>query len=261
MIIDFHTHFYPENIAERAIALGRSAGIGVFTDGTLPSLLAEMDRCGVDHAVGLPLANKPDNVRGVNNWAYNLKNDRITMLGSINPLTPEPEKHIEWLTEHGFKGVKMHPEYQQFRFEDSSLEPIWRALIANNLFLLTHAGGDINFPEPFHSNPESLAAFHRRYPELTLILAHFGSWNMWDEVEKHLVGLPVYLDCCFCGGIMPDEQATRIIRNHGAERILFGSDSPWRDQAADIAFINRLPLTVAEKQAIFSGNARKLLGI
>ncbi len=261
MIIDFHTHFYPENIAERAMEHGRSAGIGAITNGTLEGLLGEMDRCGIDHAVGLPLANKPDNVRGVNNWAYNLKLDRITMLGSIHPLTPDPASHIKWLAEHGFRGIKMHPEYQQFRFDDPGLEPIWEALIENNLFLLTHAGADIGFQPPFHSDPVSLAAFHRRYPELTLILAHLGSWDMWDAVKEHLAGLPVYMDCCYVGNLLSDDKFMEIVRIHGTDRILFGSDSPWRDQALDIEFINRLPLTAQEKEQIFSGNAKKLLGL
>lgn len=261
MIIDFHTHFYPENIADRAMERGRTFGVESCSDGTLAGLLREMDRCGIDHAVGLPLSNKPDNVRGVNNWAYHLKNDRITMLGSIHPLAPDPESHIKWLAEHGFRGIKMHPEYQQFRFDDPALEPIWQSLIENDMFLLTHAGADIGFPPPYHSDPASLAAFHRRYPELTLVLAHLGSWRMWDEVKKHLAGLPVYMDCCFVDNLIPDELFMEIVRGHGAGRILFGSDSPWRKQSEDVEFINRLPLTAMEKEQILHLNARKLLRI
>jgi hypothetical protein len=261
MIIDFHTHFYPETLVGRAMERGRASGIESCTDGTLAGLLREMDRCGIDHAVGLPLANKPDNVRGVNNWAYNLKCDRVTMLGSIHPLTPSPEDHIQWLADRGFRGIKMHPEYQQFRFDDPALEPIWQSLIRNNMFLLTHTGADTGFPPPYHSDPVSLAAFHRRYPELTLVLAHLGSWRMWEEVKEHLAGLPVYMDCCFVGNRISDELFMEIVRRHGTDRILFGSDSPWNRQDEDVHFINRLPLSDTEKEQIFSLNARKLLNI
>ena len=54
--------------------------------------------------------------------------------------------------------------------------------------MLTHAGADIAYTAPFHSDPERLAAFHRRYPELTFIIAHLGSYQMWDAVERELLG-------------------------------------------------------------------------
>ncbi|MDD4180249.1 MAG: amidohydrolase family protein [Victivallaceae bacterium] len=260
MIIDFHTHFYPENLAERAVELCQSFGVTPASDGTRSGLIVELDRAGIDLAVGLPLANKPENVSAINQWALEQQSERIIMLGTIHPRSSESEEQIKWLHENGFRGVKLHPEYQQFTFDEPDLEPLWHSLIKYNMFLLTHAGADIGFAPPFHSNPESLAAFHRRWPELTLVLAHFGSWGMWEEVKTHLIGLPVYLDTSFLDGYVADEQIVEMIRSHGIDWVLFGSDSPWRDQSRDVNFINRLPLTSEEKSKIFSLNAAKLLG-
>lgn len=260
MIIDFHTHFYPKNLAERAVELCKSFGVTPVADGTHSGLIAELDRAGIDLAVGLPLANKPENVAGINQWALEQQSNRIVMLGAIHPRGHELPQQIKWLHEHGFRGIKLHPEYQQFNFDEPELEPLWSSLIKYDMFLLTHAGADIGFAPPFHSDPKSLATFHQRYPKLTLVLAHFGSWGMWNEVKEYLIGLPVYLDTSFLDGFVTDEEIVQMMRSHGTDWILFGSDSPWRNQSLDVEFINRLPLTVEEKNKIFSLNAHKLLG-
>ncbi|MCK4982135.1 MAG: amidohydrolase family protein [Victivallaceae bacterium] len=161
----------------------------------------------------------------------------------------------------GLKGVKMHPEFQNFCFEDESLFPIWEACIENDIFVLTHTGGDVAFSAPYNSDPRRLKAFHKRFKELKLVLAHLGSWGMWDEAEEFIAGLPVYLDLAFTLGRITDEQLVRIIRKHGAERVLFGTDSPWCDQEKTLKHFRNLPLTDKEKDLILGLNAAPLLGI
>lgn len=263
MIVDFHTHFYPEKIAEKALSV--VAGIPGMsppcTDGTLNGLIASMQRAGIDISVGLPLANTAENVHGVNRWAALYNKLPVILTGSIHPDTPEPEKVIRWIAGLGLKGIKVHPEYQNFRFSERRLDPVWRACIECGLFVITHAGADINFQPPFRSNPEELADFHKRFPELKLILAHMGSWGMWDEVDKHLVGLPVYFDTAFISGYLTPERTADIIRRHGHDKILFGTDSPWRDQAEAVKFIKDLPVSLETQEKIFYKNAAGLLGL
>ncbi|MHB9138283.1 MAG: amidohydrolase family protein [Victivallaceae bacterium] len=260
MIIDFHTHFYPEKIAEKALtAIAGIPGMKTYTDGTLNGLKLSMSAAGIDIAVGLPLANTSENVHGVNRWAALHNKLPVVLTGSIHPDTSDPEKTIRWIAGLGLKGIKVHPEYQNFRFSERHLDPIWQACIDNDLFVITHAGGDINFSPPFRSNPAELADFHNRFPKLKLVLAHLGSWGMWDEVDKYLVGLPLYFDTAFIGGYLTTERAADIIRRHGADRILFGTDSPWRCQAASMRFIRSLALSVEEQEMIFYKNAALLL--
>ena len=98
----------------------------------------------------------------------------------------------------------------------------------------------------------------RAWPGLTLIAAHFGGFERWDDVERELVGLPVYLDTSFTVGYAPDEQFVRMVRRHGVERVLFATDAPWQDHAATLAAFRRLPLTPEEQAAILWGNAARL---
>lgn len=259
MIIDFHTHFYPARIADRAL----SSVAGVLTpatDGTRAGLLRSMKRAGIDRSLGLPLVNTPDNARGVNNWAKNEHHDEIIMLGSLHPDDPAPLAAIDFIADAGLPGIKLHPEYQNFRFSETRLAPIWRHCIERDLFVLTHAGSDIKFSPPFHSNPAELAAFHRQYPALKLVIAHFGGMDMWDEVEKELLGLPVYLDLAMIGpfNFKPD-RLRELIRRHGVDRVIFGSDSPWADQSDTVRFTASLGLDADELDRIFYRNAAALL--
>lgn len=262
MVIDFHTHYYPDKIAERALdSIVSVPGIEPATDGTRDGLIESMKDAGIDLSLGLPLANTSDNVRGINRWAALNNRPPVLLLGSIHPAMSDPLPMIEWIAANNLKGIKVHPEYQDFSFDDPKLFPVWESCIENDLLVLTHAGGDIKFSAPFRSNPQSLATFHRRFPKLKLVLAHMGSWGMWDEAEQHLLGLPVYLDLAFTLGILDAAQLTRMIRSHGADRVLFGTDSPWRDQREELSKFTSLPLTEAERELILWKNAAELLSL
>ncbi len=262
MVIDFHTHYYPDKIVGRAIEKAtQDLKMAPATNGTRSALIESMQKAGIDYSLALPLANTPDNVRGVNRWAQINNQAPVFLLGSIHPLTKEPAKIISQIAGMGLKGIKMHPEFQNFSFDDESLFPIWEACIECDLFVLTHTGEDISFEAPYHSDPHRLKAFHQRFKKLKLVLAHLGSWGMWDQVEELIVGLPVYLDLAFTLGKLDDEQLVRIIRNHGAERVLFGTDSPWCDQSKALKHFRRLPLTQNEKDLILGFNASGLLDI
>jgi predicted TIM-barrel fold metal-dependent hydrolase len=262
MIIDFHTHYYPEALAERALAEFSSLeGFQAYTDGTRAGLEASMQQAGIDISLALPLAWKAENVDGINRWAALHNHHPIYLLGTIHPDVSDPEEVIRKIAEYGLKGIKLHPEFQQFTFDEPRVEKIIRACIKYDIFILTHAGCDIKFPPPPKSNPKQLAKLHQRFPALKLVIAHLGSWGLWDEVDKYLIGLPVYLDLAFVVGYIPDDKLVAMIKRHGTKRIIFGTDSPWRNQTEYVDFINNLPLAETDKENIFWRNAAELLGL
>ncbi|MPN23470.1 hypothetical protein SDC9_170858 [bioreactor metagenome] len=186
----------------------------------------------------------------------------LVLTGGFHPDEPNPAATVEAAAAAGLPGVKVHPEFQSFRFGEERLFPVWERCEELGLFVIAHAGWDALFDPPYHSDPESLAAFRRRFPGLRLILAHLGGMAMWDEVEKHLAGTPVYLDLAMATPEYIDVgQLLRIIRTHGADRILFGTDTPWYDQKKQLEFIRSLPLTPEEQERIFHRNAAELLRI
>lgn len=262
MIIDFHTHYFPEKIAENAIAsLEKLGGIKAYTDGTRLSLESSMWHAGIDLSLNLPIATSPDQVESINLWAAKNNSPPVLSLGSIHPDTPNPKGVLEKVKNSGLKGIKMHPEFQNFSPNESRLKPIWEACMENNLFIVFHAGGDISFRAPFRSDPAKFAELQNKFPDLKFILAHFGSWKLWDEVEKELIGLPVFLDTSFVFELLPIDKLVSLIKKHGADKVLFGTDSPWRNQLKELKTFNKLSLPETEKELILWKNAAKLLSL
>ena len=158
-----------------------------------------------------------------------------------------------------FAGIKFHPEYQNFRFNDACMDDIWAAMSENGLVAYLHAGGERVFSPPFHSTPKEILELHRRFPKLKIAAAHLGGFGMWDEVEEKLVGEDVFLDLSHTFFWMPHERIFRMIKAHGAHRILFGTDAPWQCPADILAAFLNLPLTNKEQRQICYETARGLL--
>ena len=81
------------------------------------------------------------------------------------------------------------------------------------------------------------------------------------KVEKYLVGQNVYFDLAFCLDKIDFGQLARIIKNHGSDKILFGSDSPWASQKEYNVLLNALPISDADKENIAFKNAFEILSI
>ena len=91
-----------------------------------------------------------------------------------------------------------------------------------------------------------------------LILAHMGGYELPDEVLEKLCGKPVLMDTAAVLDLYP-ERCLEIIRRHGAQRVLFATDSPWRSQKQFVELLRSLPLSVQERENILHNNAEKIL--
>ena len=264
MIIDFHTHCFPDALAAKALPiLAKAANIPPSLDGTLAELETSMTASGIDRAVMLQIAVKTTQNKTVNNWAIErlTQNPRIIPFGSVHPLSADWSEELERLAATGVKGVKFHPEYQQVYVNDPLMFPIYDKLTELGLIAVFHAGADIGIPPPIHSRPEHFAAVIDKLPRGKTVLAHFGGWKLWDDVEHILADSHLLMDTSFCGRYMPQEKMLSLIGKHGADKFLFGSDSPWAAQTEAINDIKKLALPPADEAAILGANAAKLLAI
>jgi len=262
MIIDIHTHAFPDELAERAMAvLTGNSNVTPYTDGTCAELRSSTQRAGIDLAAVMPIATKPSQAGSINRWAaeINRHNGNLICFGSLHPMQDDWREEISRLVAEGIPGIKLHPDYQQFFVDDPELFPIYNALADAGLILLFHAGVDIGLPPPVHCTPARLARVLDAAPDLTIIAAHMGGYSCWDDVERYLVGRELYFDTSYSMADLGAERMTDLIHAHGAGRILFGTDSPWTDQSAEVANIRALPLTDDEKAAILGGTALRLL--
>ena len=220
-----------------------------------------MKRGGVDRSVMLQIATKPSQNHTVNTWAIERREPELIPFGSVHPDGADWASELKRLADAGIKGVKFHPEYQGFYVDDPRMLPIYRLIDELGLAVVFHAGADIGVPPPVHGDPERFARVADALPRGRTVLAHVGGWERWDGVEACLVGTHYLFDTSFSYDFIPPEQMARIVRRHGADKIVMGSDAPWDDPARAIAAVKALGLPAGDEAAILGGNAARLLGL
>ncbi len=264
MIIDFHTHCFPDKIAEKALpVLKQRSGIThPFHDGTVRGLLELAKNDGIDCSVVLNIATNPYQQRKVNDFAISLKEvEGIVPFGSVHPDSEDALDELERLKENGIKGVKLHPDYQNFFVNEKRMLPIYKKIASLGMITLFHCGFDIGYPEPVHCTAEALAEVLPVFSGAPVVAAHFGGiWSL-PETRRHLAGKNVYLDTAYCYGMITPRYAKEVIDIHGVDKILFASDAPWNAPWQDIELIKCLGLNEDEEKAVLGENARKLLGL
>lgn len=262
MIFDFHTHAFPDNIAKHAIPkLEAAANEKAHTNGTIQGLLESMDHADIERSLICSIATKPDQFVNILKWSQSVKSSRIIPLPSIHPADKEVNTKITMIKQKGFLGIKMHPYYQNFALNDPALTPIYESLIENDLFVVMHTGLDIAFTPDRRASPQEVLTITSRFPELKFVATHFGSWNMWDEVEDKLIGRPLFIEISLALQFLSTEQAVRMFKSHPSDYLLFGSDSPWEDQKTAITRLKNLGLPSLLEEKILFKNACQLLKI
>lgn len=262
--IDFHAHAFSDKIAERTIAsLAEICGETPETNGTLADTERVMKSWGVDGFVIHSIATKPSQHLVCNNWAASVKAPHIFPFGSVHPDGEDVMEELERIKALGLYGIKLHPDYQNFMVDEERMFPIYRRCGELGLPILFHAGFDPLSPQLVHCTPQGAANALAAAPETTMIMAHMGGNEHWDEVEEVLCGKfkNLYLDTSLCAKAMTGEQCLRIIRKHGADKILLGSDCPWDNAANTIEKLRNIGLSEDEQHMIFAENAKRVLGL
>jgi predicted TIM-barrel fold metal-dependent hydrolase len=258
--IDFHTHAFPDALAESTVpALEKKGNVTASLDGKVSSLLRSMDQAEIAKSVVCSIATRPKQFRSILDWSHSIQNERIVPFPSFHPESPSVLDEIETIATEGFKGVKLHPYYQNFFLDEKRLEPLFEKISDLGLIVVMHTGFDIGFPRELRVDPSKIAALISRFPHLKFIATHLGSWQQWDEVLAVLVGKNVYLDIAFSLQYLSAEMAKKIINFHSGDRVLFGSDSPWADQLDTINRLKALELGKELEEKILAANAEKLL--
>jgi predicted TIM-barrel fold metal-dependent hydrolase len=264
MVIDFHTHIFPDFLAPKAIYKLTSNIDNIYPpvhDGTAAGQLKNMGDWGIDTSVVLPIVTKPTQVKTLNEWSAGVCSDRLIGFGGIYPHSDSYKSDIDFVVGLGLRGLKFHAEYQDFLVDDIKMLRIYDYAFSKGLIILHHGGFDPGFLPPFKSSPKQFANILKEMRGGVLIVAHLGGHDQWDDVERYLVGTDIYLDTSMGLEFYPTEQFLSIVKNHGADKILFGSDAPWSNAKTEIEHIRSLPLESQEIDAILGENAKKILKI
>lgn len=260
MIIDCHTHAFPDSLAQRAMPqLEKEGHVKASLDGRISSLLRSMDEAAIDQSIVLSIATRPEHYHSILKWSKLIASDRLVPFPSIHPDDPQAAEKVDLIVAEGFKGIKMHPYYQNYYLDEERVFGIYERIEASGLVLLCHTGFDIAYERVRRADPQRIVNVIERFPRLKFVTTHFGAWDDWDLVHALLLGKPVYMDVSYSMPLLPPAIAQEMLKKHPADKLLFGSDSPWAAQGEAVEAIRRMSIDPELKRGILGENARKLL--
>lgn len=259
MIIDAHTHVWPDKIAGIALGGNRVPGLEARGDGTVGGLTRDMSDSGVDISCCLAIANEARHLDSVNRFVAGIADETHIPFGTVH-VEASVEDNLASLERHGIKAVKIHPLFQRFALDDPRLWEILEAL-GGDYAVITHVGeGGDAFTNSL-SSPKMIRDIARQFPQLRLMACHFGGYKILDDAEEMLSGADVVLETSWPPSLatLRPERVRALIRKHGAERIVFGSDWPMTSPGEEIRAIEGLGLSDDETKLVLGGSLARVL--
>lgn len=254
-IIDFHAHAFPEKVASKAVNhIGGHYTIQMSGKGLIDDLINSANEADIDYVVIHSTATKASQVEHVNDWIHTHAKGKLIGFGTLHPDMDNVEAEFERIVKLGLKGIKLHPDFQGFNADDPKMDRIY-SVIDNRLPLLIHAG-DENLDS---SSPKRLANVLDRFPRLTMIAAHLGGYKNWQDSIKYLVGRNLYMDTSSAIQYMDIAFAEKIIKQHGTDKIVFGTDYPTVYHLEELEVFYKISFSDTERDNILYNNAAKIL--
>lgn len=262
-VIDCHTHCFPDKIAPHAVgSLAKSSFLSPHSDGTKDGLLRSMEECSIDASLVLPIATTPRQVESCNRFACELCCEKgIISFGTIHPDYEDIPSQLRFIRESGLPGIKLHPDFQGFYVDSPQMISLMRAAADEGLMIYLHGGLDISYPEVNRSTPHRLARAMTVLGDATVICAHLGGYGYLSDSIRYLSQTGVYVDTSAVFGYFPDKDILAVINAFGADRVLFGTDSPWENPSKSLSALRSLGLSDSELEKIEHINAEKLFGL
>lgn len=269
MVIDFHTHIFPDKIAKSTIeALANKAENKPYTDGTAQGMVDAMLRADADICVTLPVLTKASQFDSVTRFAvavnerFNTEEKKLISFAGMHPECEDIEGKMQYLKLMGIKGVKIHPDYQCTFIDDKGYIEILKCAKKYDMVVVTHSGIDDGYKdEPVRCPPEKVLKVIEEVNHDKFVLAHYGGHKQWEEVYELLAGKNVYFDTAYTLHEISEELFKKILLKHGEDKVLFATDCPWRDIKDDLQILNSFNLSESTLNKILYKNALKLLGI
>ncbi|MBR5438060.1 MAG: amidohydrolase [Clostridia bacterium] len=260
-MIDCHCHVYPDKIAAKAVeGINKFYDLDMGYDGRCSTLIENGSKNGVKHYIIFSVATTPKQVQSINTYITDTAKNSgglMTGLGSLHPDSENIEADYRHIKELGLRGVKLHPDFQKVAVDDPRCEKIYE-LCQGDLPLLLHTG-DYRYD---FSNPDRVLPILEKYPDMTVIGAHFGGWSVWDEAMSKLSSYPnFYVDCSSSLYALTPEKAKELIEAYGEDKILFGVDYPMWSYEDELARLDKIDLSETQKEKLFYKNALKVFNL
>ena len=238
-------------------------GYAPHTDGTASSARALLSRAGIGGALLLGVATKPGQVEKVDDFGLSAAADGFfRAAGGFHPDMEDPAGEMDRLRARGARGIKIHPDYAGCDLDDPRYDRILGEAAARGFFVVTHTGFDPISPKHVHASPDAMLAVMKRHPDLILVAAHLGGRTRAREAAEKLAGKRIWFDTSLLSLRSDEADAVQtILREHDPARILFGTDTPWTDPAAELEALLRAVPDEKKRARILYQNAADLLGL
>ncbi len=256
-IVDFHTHIYPDEVAEKVLSnLEKHYGVERKAEATLAGLLSSMQKAGVEQSVVLPVATRPEHLSN-NLWYAELRKKSMGKIIPFGSYHPEASLEVvEAFSEMGLSGLKIQPNAWKMEPSDPRLFPLYKKAQEMGLIIVFHAGDEEGGKAGEFSHPSMFVPVLKKFPGLIVVLAHLGGYRRWSETDALLSFPQVFFDTSYTLHILGRDKFLSLVEKIGEERVLFGTDFPFRDQKEEK---ETLISWIGEKSSVFQANAQKIL--
>lgn len=260
-IIDFHNHIYPDAIAQKAANNVRQFYDGIGNsgiDGRVDTLLERGKQAGITEFAILPVAVVPERTRHINEFIIReaSAHSEFYGFGTVHAAMDGLMEEVDYILQNGLRGIKIHPDYQTFAIDDPRMFPVYE-VIQGKIPVIFHMG-DLRYD---FSHPARLRKVLEQFPELQVVAAHFGGYQMRGVAREVLTDTNCLFDTSSSLMFMEPGAAEEHIRHYGAERFMYGTDFPMWDPVVEVERFFNLDLTDDEKEQIAWKTAAQLLRV
>jgi predicted TIM-barrel fold metal-dependent hydrolase len=260
MVVDCHVHVYPHEVERKVIPKVESVyGVRARHPATVEGVRSAMKKAGIEKSLVLSYLNRPEHVVSFNTWCAEVQKTHKELLffGGMHPDFEMPLEELERIKGLGLLGIKLQPNTQRFYPDDERFFPIYEMLVELDLAVAFHCGDEVIHFDQMYAHPSRFAQVLESFPDLTILLAHLGGYKTWDAI-RYVAGYEsVWYDTAFCPRNLLDKEFREIVDRLGSEKVVFGTDFPWTDQATEKKEIERIFKEDAVK--ILEENPKKLL--
>ncbi|PZG22655.1 amidohydrolase family protein [Nonomuraea aridisoli] len=244
-IVDAHAHAGPYSVF-------------FIPDPDAAGMLRVMDRCGVAHAVlSSHLAIQLDAAAGNAATAAIVGQapDRFSGYLTVNPWQDPDGELARWGDDPRFVGIKLHPDLHDYPLTGARYAPVWEFAAASRFPVLTHTYSGSPYNDLRHV--DEVAA---RHPGVTLLAGHSGVTPLGIDQSIEVAKRHERVILEVCGSYNSGADIVRMVREVGADRVVYGSDFPFIDLRMSLGRILFSQLTDEERAAVLGGTVTGLLG-
>lgn len=261
-LFDFHTHVYPDAIAEKAVAaLDRFYEFTCECGGTYDELERSSLEAGVCGFLMLGTATNAHQVEHVNDYVakctVTAREHGLDSYGfaAMHQDCEDFARELERVRSLGLVGVKLHPDIQRVNIDDDKLMPLYKLCESMKLPLYLHIG---DYREQYrYSELRRLERVIESCPELIIVAAHFGGFSAWEHADLFAGNKNIYYDTS--SSLVYSEKQTfeRLCEKLGREQIMFGTDFPCTCAAHELERFMQLELDDETRRDILYRNAER----